>query len=142
MAFNHRSNCDCPIGCCICGPSSDHEYFVMYNPIENNLVLQYQFGTCMFPEAFARSNGWTYLGFLADKPAKVGEIKSKVSSFKIGDRVAVYSCNIAFQSVRWTGTVEYIQETGTLEIKGDMHPDLPSSKIHPKQCRRLKPKCS
>lgn len=39
MSFYHVANCNCPIGCCFCGESNDHNLCVVYDHVENEIYL-------------------------------------------------------------------------------------------------------
>ena len=56
---------------------------------------------------------------------------------QVGERVAFYTCG-----TRYTGTVNAIEPNGLLLIsyRDNPYKDASYSGIHPKQCRRLKPR--
>lgn len=37
MAFYHRNSCDCPTGCCDCGPSQPVLNHIFYDPKKNEI---------------------------------------------------------------------------------------------------------
>jgi len=39
VAWYHVNSCDCPIGCCDCGSTSDRFVYLHYNPFNDELEI-------------------------------------------------------------------------------------------------------
>lgn len=62
-----------------------------------------------------------------------------MNKFKVGDRIAVYDAT-EVGGHRSTGTVKRVSERGFIYFTPDVPSENNSWLVHPKQCRRLKPK--
>lgn len=67
MAFNHVGQCCCPVGCCDCGPSSETDLAIIYDPKNNELYLWDVTGAATRVDIIAESWGHIYIDMLIPK---------------------------------------------------------------------------
>lgn len=60
-----------------------------------------------------------------------------MNKFIVGDRVRVYTTNVAKQPVELKGVVKSC-DASSVWVRSDRYPELPFYRVHYKQCRLLK----
>lgn len=67
MAYYHVGKCDCPMGCCFCGPSRDSDLAVIYDPEKNEIYTWDVTGSCERVDYLCDQWGHVYLGMLDER---------------------------------------------------------------------------
>lgn len=61
MAWYHVGACDCPVGCCSCGPSRDENIAIIYDPINDRLYEFDKTGTSRFIDWYCADIGHVFI---------------------------------------------------------------------------------
>lgn len=64
MAFYHTNRCDCPIGCCFCGPSSDNNLIVAYDLKKDKIFLYDRTNSSRYADVALKDMDCLFLGTL------------------------------------------------------------------------------